>query len=187
MTWLSLGTTEYRVSFFEVSSIRAYRAYLPKSKAKQEEEPLRNSEDSGDYDEKFPRAAQEAQDDLKEDGPPNGFHIGNLMLQSTWSMISQDINIESTTETTIRIALFNEFWSLRDKLITINDTITEVPLRSTGESHKHDKMAAYSYRWTNPSKFIVVMSVFGRKSALPGVTMIVSRMHSLFDFDIREW
>lgn len=39
-----------------------------------------------------------------------------------------DINIESTTGNYYPTVFFNEFWLLRDKLIAINDTVTEVPL-----------------------------------------------------------
>ncbi|KAG5619098.1 hypothetical protein H5410_018922 [Solanum commersonii] len=51
----------------------------------------------------------------------------------------------------------------------------------TSESHKHDKMAAIP-TMDRPSKFIVVMSVLEGNPCTSGVTMIVSRMHSLFDF-----
>lgn len=38
------------------------------------------------------------------------------------------MNIESTTGNYYPTVFFNEFWLLRDKLIAMNDTVTEVPL-----------------------------------------------------------
>lgn len=39
-----------------------------------------------------------------------------------------DVHIESTTGNYYPTVFFNEFWLLRDKLIPMNDTVTEVPL-----------------------------------------------------------
>lgn len=39
-----------------------------------------------------------------------------------------DINVESTTGNYFPTVFFNEFWLLKDKLIPLNDSMTEVPL-----------------------------------------------------------
>lgn len=39
-----------------------------------------------------------------------------------------DLNVEPTTGNYYPTVFFNEFWLLRDKLIPLNDTVTELPL-----------------------------------------------------------
>lgn len=39
-----------------------------------------------------------------------------------------DLNVEPKTKNYYPTVFFNEFWLLRDKLIAINDTVTELPL-----------------------------------------------------------
>ncbi|XP_049403494.1 uncharacterized protein LOC125867112 isoform X1 [Solanum stenotomum] len=194
-------------------------AYLPKSKADKKKSLLRNSEDSKEdvTIPEFPQAVQEAQDDLKEDGPPEWISYWkpnvtiNLVDDFTRytanaipPIVAPYINIESTTGNYYPTVFFNEFWLLRDKLIAINDTVTEVPLHLEVSPISMTKWQLFlqmdqsfqihrSYGSMLDGESDELKRVFLEGNPyLLGVTMIVSVMHSLFDFlafknDIQFW
>ncbi|CAN4105544.1 unnamed protein product [Withania somnifera] len=180
--------------------------YLPKSKADKKKSLLRNSEDlKGDVT--IPEAVQEAQHDLKEDGPPEWISYWkpnitiNLVDDFTRytgnaipPIVAPYINIESTTGNYYPTVFFNEFWLLRDKLIAINDTVTEVPLHLEVSPISMTKWQLFlqmdqsfqihrSYGSMLEGESDELKRVFLEGNPyLLGLTMIVSVMHSLFDF-----
>lgn len=190
--------------------------YLPKSKADKKKSLLRNSEDSKG-DATIPEAVQEAQDDLKEVGPPEWISYWkpnvtiNLVDDFTRytgnaipPIVAPYINIESTTGNYYPTVFFNEFWLLRDKLIAINDTVTEVPLHLEVSPISMTKWQLFlqmdqsfqihrSYGSMLDGESDELKRVFLEGNPyLLGLTMIVSVMHSLFDFlafknDIQFW
>ncbi|XP_060212371.1 uncharacterized protein LOC132639991 isoform X1 [Lycium barbarum] len=193
--------------------------YLPKSKANKKKSLLRNSEDSKEdvTIPEFPQAVQEAQDDLKEDGPPEWISYWkpnvtiNLVDDFTGytgnaipPIVAPYMNIESTTGNYYPTVFFNEFWLLRDKLIALNDTVTEVPLHLEVSPISMTKWQLFlqmdqsfqihrSYGSMLEGESDELKRVFLEGNPyLLGVTMIVSVMHSLFDFlafknDIQFW
>ncbi|PHT30889.1 hypothetical protein CQW23_27226 [Capsicum baccatum] len=190
--------------------------YLPKSKADKKKSLLRNSEDSKE-DVTISEAVQEAQDDLKEDGPPEWISYWkpnvtiNLVDDFTRytanaipPIVAPYMNIESTTGNYYPTVFFNEFWLLRDKLIAMNDTVTEVPLHLEVGPISMTKWQLFlqmdqsfqihrSYGSMLDGESDELKRVFLEGNPyLLGLTMIVSVMHSLFDFlafknDIQFW
>ncbi|KAJ8542348.1 hypothetical protein K7X08_017214 [Anisodus acutangulus] len=191
-------------------------SYLPKSKANKKKSLLRSSEDSKE-DVTVPEAVQEAQDDLKEDGPPEwiSYWKPNVTINlvddftrytanSIPPIVAPYMNIESTTGNYYPTVFFNEFWLLRDKLIALNDTVTEVPLHLEVSPISMTKWQLFlqmdqsfqihrSYGSMLEGESDELKRVFLEGNPyLLGVTMIVSVMHSLFDFlafknDIQFW
>lgn len=190
--------------------------YLPKSKADKKKSLLRNSEDSKE-DVTIPEAVQEVHDDLKEDGPPEWISYWkpnvtiNLVDDFTRytanaipPIVAPYVHIESTTGNYYPTVFFNEFWLLRDKLIPMNDTVTEVPLHLEVSPISMTKWQLFlqmdqsfqihrSYGSMLDGESDELKRVFLEGNPyLLGVTMIVSVMHSLFDFlafknDIQFW
>ncbi|KAK6790454.1 hypothetical protein RDI58_014254 [Solanum bulbocastanum] len=217
--------------------------YLPKSKADKKKSLLRNSEDSKEdvTIPEFLQAVQEAQDDLKEDGPPEWIsywkpnvtinlvddftrYTANaippivapcilyflclfiLNMVSFYTMYSGKIVsiVRYFCRNYYPTVFFNEFWLLRDKLIAINDTVTEVPLHLEVSPISMTKWQLFlqmdqsfqihrSYGSMLDGESDELKRVFLEGNPyLLGVTMIVSVMHSLFDFlafknDIQFW
>ncbi|KAK4353495.1 hypothetical protein RND71_029013 [Anisodus tanguticus] len=166
-------------------------SYLPKSKANKKKSLLRSSEDSKEdvTVPEFPQAVQEAQDDLKEDGPPEWI--------SYW-------------KPNVTINLVDDFTRYTANSIppivapSLNDTVTEVPLHLEVSPISMTKWQLFlqmdqsfqihrSYGSMLEGESDELKRVFLEGNPyLLGVTMIVSVMHSLFDFlafknDIQFW
>ena len=56
------------------------------------------------------------------------FHLPCHFLFLHSLTLLADIQVEPTTVNYYPIVFFNEFWLLRDKLIAINETVSELPL-----------------------------------------------------------
>ncbi|KAI3776263.1 hypothetical protein L1987_46037 [Smallanthus sonchifolius] len=112
--------------------------YLPKSKANKKKSLLGNSKDSSE-DDLVSEGVEKPQADLKDDGPaeyisywkPNEYVVDDFTKYSQRAIppnVAPYMNIEPTAGNYYPTVYFNEFWLLRDKLIAINDTVTELPL-----------------------------------------------------------
>lgn len=189
--------------------------YLPKSKADKKKSLLKNSEDSNEGL-TIPEAVQEAQDD-KEDAPvewisywkPNvTINLVDDFTRYTGNaippIVAPYMNIESTTGNYYPTIFFNEFWLLRDKLIPLNESVTEVPLHLEVSPMSMTKWQLFlqidqsfqvhrSYGSMLEGESDELKRVFLEGNPyLLGVTMMVSLLHSVFDFlafknDIQFW
>ncbi|XP_009772568.1 uncharacterized protein LOC107802894 [Nicotiana tabacum] len=189
--------------------------YLPKSKADKKKSLLKNSEDSNEGL-TIPEAVQEAQDD-KEDAPvewisywkPNvTINLVDDFTRYTGNaippIVAPYMNIESTTGNYYPTVFFNEFWLLRDKLIALNESVTEVPLHLEVSPMSMTKWQLFlqidqsfqvhrSYGSMLEGESDELKRVFLEGNPyLLGVTMMVSLLHSVFDFlafknDIQFW
>ncbi|KAJ4883203.1 Transmembrane CLPTM1 family protein [Raphanus sativus] len=98
--------------------------------------------------------------------------------------IAPYIQVEPTTVNYYPTVFFNEFWLLRDKLIAINETVSELPLNI--EVHR-----SYGSMLDGESDELKRVFLEGNPYLL-GITMCVSMLHSVFDFlafknDIQFW
>ncbi|XP_071736301.1 uncharacterized protein [Rutidosis leptorrhynchoides] len=115
-----------------------------------------------------------------------------------------DMNIESTTGNYYPTVYLNEFWLPRDKLIALNDTVTEVPLHLEVAPISLTKWQLFmqidqsfqihrSYGSMLEGEADELKRVFVEGNPyLLGVTMFVSLLRSVFDFlafknDIQFW
>ncbi|KAL1536562.1 cleft lip and palate transmembrane protein 1 [Salvia divinorum] len=162
-------------------------AYLPKSKADKKKSLLGNSEGSGD-DEKISEVAKDIHEEEKEDEPTEwkSYWKPNITINLVDDFtrypenavppnIAPYMNIEPTTGNYYPTVFFNEFWLLRDKLIQLNETVH----RSYGSmlEGEADELKRV-FLEGNPILLVV--------------TMVVSALHSVFDFlafknDIQFW
>ncbi|XP_019184200.1 PREDICTED: cleft lip and palate transmembrane protein 1 homolog isoform X1 [Ipomoea nil] len=190
--------------------------YLPKSKADKKKSLLGNTEDSKDESD-VPKVVEEDMADSKEDVPvewvsywkPN-FTISLVddFTRYTQNAVPPNIapflNIEPTTGNYFPTVFFNEFWLLRDKLIPINDTVTELPLHLEVSPISMTKWQLFmqidqsfqihrSYGSMLEGESDELKRVFLEGNPyLLGITMVVSLLHSVFDFlafknDIQFW
>ncbi|KAG5618234.1 hypothetical protein H5410_018058 [Solanum commersonii] len=150
---MRLGTT-VQCSFFEVSSIRGNIFFGNRM--------MRS------FLERF-----EAQDDLKEDGPPEWI--------SYWK---PNVTINLVDDFTRYGYLTSNFLKLWDKLITINDTISEVPLHLQVSPISVTKWRLF-LDGPDPSKFIVVMVACFRRE--PDELKIGLRIYLIFLAHIQFW
>ncbi|XP_042470318.1 cleft lip and palate transmembrane protein 1 homolog isoform X1 [Zingiber officinale] len=114
------------------------------------------------------------------------------------------INVEPTTGNYFPTVFFNEFWLLKDKLLPLNDSMTEVPLNLELGPISLTKWQFFlqieqafqvhrSYGSMLEGEADELKRVFLEGNPyLLGVTMIVSLLHSVFDFlafknDIQFW
>ncbi|KAK8921922.1 hypothetical protein KSP39_PZI019958 [Platanthera zijinensis] len=114
------------------------------------------------------------------------------------------LNIDPTTKNYFPTIYFNEFWLLKDKLIALNDTVEELPLNLEVGPISSTKWQFFlqieqsfqihrSYGSMVEGEADQLKRVFLEGNPyLLVVTMIVSVMHSLFDFlafknDIQFW
>ncbi|KAK6125685.1 hypothetical protein DH2020_040577 [Rehmannia glutinosa] len=190
-------------------------AYLPK-KADKRKSLLGNSKDAGD-DERVPEVTKDAHVDDKEDGPAEwtSYWKPNITINfvDDFTRYSQNaippniapyINIEPSTGNYYPTIFFNEFWLLRDKLIPINETVNELPLNLEVGPISMTKWQLFlqidqsfqihkSYGSMLDGEADELKRVFVEGNPyLLAITMVVSVLHSLFDFlafknDIQFW
>ncbi|KAI3435432.1 uncharacterized protein J3R85_006031 [Psidium guajava] len=114
------------------------------------------------------------------------------------------LNVEPTTGSYYPTIFFNEFWLLRNKLIPINETVDEVPLNLEVGPISMTKWQLFlqidqsfqvhrSYGSMLEGESDELKRVFLEGNPyLLGITMVVSLLHSVFDFlafknDIQFW
>lgn len=191
-------------------------AYLPKSKANKKKSLLGNSKGTSE-DDAVSEAVEEPQADLKDDGPVEYISYWKpnitINLVDDFTKYSQRaippnvapyMNIEPTTGNYYPTVFFNEFWLLRDKLIALNDTVTELPLHLEVAPISMTKWQLFlqidqsfqihrSYGSMLEGEADELKRVFVEGNPyLLGITMVVSLLHSVFDFlafknDIQFW
>ncbi|KAG9130765.1 hypothetical protein Leryth_012708 [Lithospermum erythrorhizon] len=194
--------------------------YLPKSKKDKKKSLLGSSTDSNE-DESVPKAEEDAANDSAEhskvDGPvewlscwkPNVTinlldDFSRYMSNAIPPNIAPYLNIEPTTGNYYPTIYMNEFWLLRDKLIAINETVTELPLHLDVGPISMTKWQIFmqmdqsfqvhrDYGSMLEGEADELKRVFLEGNPyLLVVTMFVSLLHSLFDFlafknDIQFW
>ncbi|CAH9109961.1 unnamed protein product [Cuscuta europaea] len=190
--------------------------YLPKSKADKKKSLLSNSEDPNDQSD-APKVLEEDPTDTKEDVPiewvsywkPNlTINLVDDFTRYTQNAIPPNIapfmNIDPTTGDYYPTVFFNEFWLLRNKLIPINDTVTKLPLHLELNPISMTKWQLFlqidqsfqihrSYGSMIEGESDELKRVFLEGNPyLLVVTMVVSLLHSVFDFlafknDIQFW
>ncbi|XP_027078167.2 cleft lip and palate transmembrane protein 1 homolog [Coffea eugenioides] len=190
--------------------------YLPKSKANKKKSLLGNSKDS-DVAETQAKVVEDDQVDLKDDEPTEWISYWKpnitINLVDDFTRYQQNavppniapyLNIEPTTGNYYPTVFFNEFWLLRDKLIAINETVTELPLHlevgpiSTTKWQLFLQIDQSFQIHRNYGSMLEGEADELKRVFLEGnpyllvVTMIVSLLHSVFDFlafknDIQFW
>lgn len=189
--------------------------YFPKSKSDKKKSLLSNSKDSKD-ELVIPKVSEELADS-KEDvsiewvsywKPNLTINLVDDFTRYTQNAVPPNIapylNIAPTTGYYYPTVFFNEFWLLRDKLIPINDTITKLPLHLELSPISMTKWQLFlqidqsfqihrSYGSMLEGESDELKRVFLEGNPyLLGVTMVVSLLHSVFDFlafknDIQFW
>ncbi|XP_043723952.1 cleft lip and palate transmembrane protein 1 homolog [Telopea speciosissima] len=190
--------------------------YLPKSKVDKRKSLLGNSEGS-EEGEKESEVADENQIDSKDDGPiewvpywkPNiTINLVDDFTRYPHNAIPPNVapylNTEPSTGNYYPMIFFNEFWLLRDKLIPLNDTVTELSLNLEVGPISMTKWQLFlqieqsfqvhrSYGSMLEGEADELKRVFLEGNPiLLVVTMVVSLLHSVFDFlafknDIQFW
>ncbi|XP_011083215.1 cleft lip and palate transmembrane protein 1 homolog [Sesamum indicum] len=189
--------------------------YLPKSKADKRKSLLGNSQDSdGGSD---AEVVKDAPVDDKEDGPVEwrSYWKPNITINLVDDFtrypqnavppnIAPFLNVEPSTGNYYPTIFFNEFWLLRDKLIPINETVNEFPLNLEVGPISMTKWQLFlqidqsfqihrSYGSMLEGEADELKRVFLEGNPyLLAVTMVVSVLHSIFDFlafknDIQFW
>ncbi|KAJ8765303.1 hypothetical protein K2173_012000 [Erythroxylum novogranatense] len=189
--------------------------YLPKSKADKRRNLLGNSEAS--EEEIIHQVIDGNQIDSKDDGPvewvsywkPNVTinlvdDFTRYAIDGVPANIAPYINVEPNTGNYFPTVFFNEFWLLRDKLIPINATVSELPINLEVSPISMTKWQLFlqidqslqiqrSYGSMVDGEADELKRVFLEGNPyLLGITMIVSIFHSVFDFlafknDIQFW
>ncbi|XP_042494102.1 cleft lip and palate transmembrane protein 1 homolog [Macadamia integrifolia] len=190
--------------------------YLPKSKADKRKSLLGNSEGSEEV-EKASEVADESQIDSKDDGPTEwvSYWKPNITINLVDDFtryphnaipptVAPYLNIEPSTGNYYPMIFFNEFWLLRDKLIPLNGTVTELPLNLEVGPISTTKWQLFlqieqsfqvhrSYGSMLEGEADELKRVFLEGNPyLLVITMVVSLLHSVFDFlafknDIQFW
>nr|XP_027078167.1 cleft lip and palate transmembrane protein 1 homolog [Coffea arabica] len=189
--------------------------YLPKSKANKKKSLLGNSKDS-DVAETQAKVVEDDQVDLKDEPtewisywkPNITINLVDDFTRYQQNAVPPNIapylNIEPTTGNYYPTVFFNEFWLLRDKLIAINETVTELPLHlevgpiSTTKWQLFLQIDQSFQIHRNYGSMLEGEADELKRVFLEGnpyllvVTMIVSLLHSVFDFlafknDIQFW
>lgn len=139
------------------------------------------------------------------------FYINLVLDQTTYStrqppppFMSTEMNLDKTAGLYSPILFINEFWLLEDHLLPVNDTLTTLPLELSFYTLPLYKYALYtqmdqnfrnqeltgasSRRDTDNMKSMFIET----NPYLLAVTMVVSLLHSLFDFlafknDVSFW
>ncbi|CAL9120026.1 unnamed protein product [Musa textilis] len=191
-------------------------AFLPKSKSDKKKSLLGSSKDS---------EGEESVAELKDDTQVEAKDVGPVEWISYWKPnitinvvddftryphnnvppnIAGYLNIEPTTGNYFPTIFFNEFWLLRDKLISLNETVAELPLNLELGPISLTKWQLFlqieqsfqihrSYGSMLEGEADELKRVFLEGNPyLLGVTMVVSLLHSVFDFlafknDIQFW
>ncbi|XP_051148823.1 uncharacterized protein LOC127263698 [Andrographis paniculata] len=187
--------------------------YLPKSKADKKKSLLGDTESTSN-DEKV---VQDAFVDDKEIGPIEwtSYWKPNITINLVEDFtrypqnavppnIAPYMNIEPNTGNYYPTIFFNEFWLLRDKLIPINETVNELPLNLEVGPISMTKWQLFlqidqsfqihrNYGSMLEGEADELKRVFLEGNPyLLAVTMVVSILHSIFDFlafknDIQFW
>lgn len=190
--------------------------YLPKSKADKRKSLLGDSKDHSDGD-KVSEVAKEAQVVDKEDGLVEwiSYWKPNITINLVDDFtgypqnavppnIAPYLNVEPSTGNYYPTIFFNEFWLLRDKLIPINETVNELPLNLDVGPLSMTKWQLFlqidqsfqihrNYGSMLEGEADELKRVFLEGNPyLLAVTMVVSVLHSIFDFlafknDIQFW
>uniref|UniRef100_A0A161WQE3 Uncharacterized protein n=1 Tax=Daucus carota subsp. sativus TaxID=79200 RepID=A0A161WQE3_DAUCS len=180
--------------------------YLPKSKADKKRSLLADSEDKGEL---ATEVVEDAQADQKDDGPvewisywkPNiTINLVDDFTKYTYKAVPPNIAPWGYYPT----IFFNEFWLLKDKLIPINETVTELPFHLEVGPISMTKWQLFlqidqsfqihrSYGSMLEGEADELKRVFLEGNPyLLMITMVVSLLHSVFDFlafknDIQFW
>ncbi|KAL2347127.1 hypothetical protein Fmac_001127 [Flemingia macrophylla] len=192
--------------------------YLPKSKADKKKSLLGTSSDSSEAQVSSKVVDEtEDDDDSKDDGPVEWVSYWkpnitiNLVADFTQypktgiaPNIAPSLNIDPFTGNYYPIVFFNEFWLLRDKLIPLNETVTELSLNLEVGPISMTKWQLFmqidqsfqihrNYGSMLEGEADELKRVFLEGNPyLLGITMVVSLLHSVFDFlafknDIQFW
>ncbi|XP_043720577.1 cleft lip and palate transmembrane protein 1 homolog [Telopea speciosissima] len=190
--------------------------YLPKSKANKRKSLLGNAKGS-EEGENASEVVDESRTDSKDDGPTEwvSYWKPNITINLVDDFtryphnaippnIAPYLNVDPSTGNYYPMVFFNEFWLLRDKLISINDTVTELPLNLEVGPISTTKWQLFlqieqsfqlhrSYGSMLEGEADELKRVFLEGNPyLLMVTMVVSLLHSVFDFlafknDIQFW
>ncbi|GAB4835476.1 hypothetical protein Ancab_000385 [Ancistrocladus abbreviatus] len=190
--------------------------YSPKSKFDKKRSLLGNSKDSNEG-EAVSEVAEDTELESKDDGPVEWISYWkpnvtiNLVddftrysLNAIPPNIAPYMNIEPKTGNYYPTIFSNEFWLLRDKLIPLNDTVTELPLHLEVGPISMTKWQIFlqidqsfqihrSYGSMLEGEADELKRVFLEGNPyLLVITMVVSMLHSIFDFlafknDIQFW
>ncbi|KAJ4839482.1 hypothetical protein Tsubulata_030719 [Turnera subulata] len=190
--------------------------YLPKSKADKKRSLLGASEDHKET-EAISQVVDDSEGDLKDDAPAEWISYWKpnvtINLVDDFTRYSHNavppnvapyMNIEPSTGNYYPTVFFNEFWLLRDKLVAINETVTELPLNLEVSPISMTKWQLFlqidqsfqihrSYGSMLEGEADELKRVFLEGNPyLLAITMVVSLLHSLFDFlafknDIQFW
>ncbi|XP_020253046.1 cleft lip and palate transmembrane protein 1 homolog isoform X1 [Asparagus officinalis] len=191
-------------------------AYLPKSKADKRKSLLGNQK--GDEDEvSVTKVKEDVQDESKDEGPVEwvSYWKPNITINlvddftsyphnAIPPVVAPYLNVDPISGNYYPTIFFNEFWLLRDKLIALNDTVTELPLNLEVGPISMTKWQLFlqieqsfqvhrSYGSMLEGEADELKRVFLEGNPyLLVVTMVVSLLHSVFDFlafknDIQFW
>ncbi|PPD87154.1 hypothetical protein GOBAR_DD15908 [Gossypium barbadense] len=207
-------------------------AYLPKSRSDKRKSLIGNTKE-GEAVESVAMVADDAETDSKDDGPDEWIaywkpNITINLVEDFTRLMSPlfvlqrmfrfyllqsfefldfkfaDLNIEPSTGNYYPTIFFNEFWLLRDKLIAINESVTELPLNLEVGPISMMKWQLFlqidqsfqihrSYGSMLEGEADELKRVFLEGNPyLLVITMVVSLLHSVFDFlafknDIQFW
>lgn len=189
--------------------------YLPKSKEDKKKSLLGNSKDSHmtDTEPLVPEDRVDGKDDVPVEWV--SYWKPNITLNlvddftryqknSVPPNIAPYLNVDPQTGNYYPTVFFNEFWLLKDKLLQINETITSLPLHLEVAPISMTKWQLFmqidqsfqihrSYGSMLEGEGDELKRVFLEGNPyLLGVTMVVSLLHSVFDFlafknDIQFW
>nr|AFK13845.1 cleft lip and palate transmembrane protein CLPTM1 [Beta vulgaris subsp. vulgaris] len=190
--------------------------FLPKSKTDKRKSLLGDSKSSSE-DKTMSKVEEESQAESKDEGPPVWISYWKpnvtINLVDDYTRYSANavppnivphLNVEPKTGNYFPTIFFNEFWLLRDKLIALNETVTELPLHLEVGPMSMTKWQLFlqidesfqihrSYGSMLEGEADELKRVFLEGNPyLLGITMMVSLLHSVFDFlafknDIQFW
>ncbi|OMO90393.1 Cleft lip and palate transmembrane 1 [Corchorus capsularis] len=190
-------------------------AYLPKRSDKKKS--LLGDTKDAERVESVATVTDDAEADSKDDGPAEwiSYWKPNITINLVEDFtryghnavppnIAPYINIEPSTGNYYPTIFFNEFWLLRDKLIAINESVTELPLNLEVAPISMMKWQLFlqidqsfqihrSYGSMLEGEADELKRVFLEGNPyLLAITMVVSMLHSVFDFlafknDIQFW
>ncbi|EES12220.1 hypothetical protein BDA96_06G098500 [Sorghum bicolor] len=188
-------------------------AFLPKSKAGKKKSLLGDSEEL--EEQAPPKENKEFED--KDEGPTEyiSYWKPNVTINLVEDFtrypnnnvppnVAPYLNVDPATGDYYPTVFFNEFWLLRDKLIALNETVEELPLNLEVGPISMTKWQLFlqieqsfqvhrSYGSMLEGEADELKRVFLEGNPyLLGLTMVVSLLHSLFDFlafknDIQFW
>lgn len=190
--------------------------FLPKSKNDKKKSLLGGTKSISE-DKMMSKVEEASQEEIKDEGPPEwiSYWKPNVTINlvddfTSYSAnavppnIAPHLNVEPKTGNYFPTIYFNEFWLLKDKLIPINETVTELPLNLEVGPISMTKWQLFlqidesfqihrTYGSMLEGEADELKRVFLEGNPyLLGITMVVSLFHSLFDFlafknDIQFW